>query len=849
TSNVAALRFIFTVLSILGCAVVVLSYIMFLPLRKGSNALVVSIAIFAMGMHITMFAQTGYKGPLAENVDCDVSVAALTQFFVLGQEIYLFTMILDLYSTTRNPFTFTRPSLYHVFVLSVSLLGAYLFSLNSRAIGFAELGVCWFQSNDDNASVWLHMYVLSSPRPAWPVHIPTLFVVDCSYFVAPLAFLYGKGFMLFIVARNRIQDGYDDITTSAARILSLRHMRVYIGMSALYWIVMGVGSIAILFWLPLDDHSTSSSRRKTQVFYEFWMLGLSIKGTVVFVLYTYLMKLPAVYAMWRQGSYDDLMNVQGVHWVLRRDVLYFARMGICESISSAVEWIPEGPSAYAVRSLELVGRHESHKALFHEFEAASFAVVRSLSGITADALGLSMRVHTQERFSEGKSGAFLYYTGDQKFIVKTCTEAEQGYLMQILPSYIAHLQMYPNSFLSRYVGCYELVVYDQTIRFIVLANILQNPSVVVDEFYDLKGSYENPHVLGVRKVCKYCGKEFVVGMTQEVCAMNPSRKQGHVQDICGKDLNWGARQISLHEDLADAIADQLATDSEYLRSINSIDYSLIVGLHTTPIPPPSSTSSPCLSSLSSPHLVQDTAPPSHDPYDLTLLGLQKKKPPLPTYTNSHVYSPTTTTTTPNPSSASTGVVYHPITSTKAAASNQQQHLQSSPVGGPPPPLANHHNECVVYMGIIDILTPWSVRKQMEHWVRVYLQCLDRLGISCVDPKYYAQRFRDRVINTVIRGGGGPAPPLDDHYSSSTTPNQQLPPNRLNLKLLQPTSQGPTGDIIGYMTSGRSTTTLVASDFTGSHFVWEHQRPSSSKSNLSSFPSLHSTQSQGPPPMR
>ncbi|RLO00374.1 hypothetical protein DYB28_006023 [Aphanomyces astaci] len=508
-------------------------------------------------------------------------------------------------------------------------------------------------------------------------------------------------------------------------------------------------------------------------------------------------------------------------------------MGICESISSAVEWIPEGPSAYAVRSLELVGRHESHKALFHEFEAASFAVVRSLSGITADALGLSMRVHTQERFSEGKSGAFLYYTGDQKFIVKTCTEAEQGYLMQILPSYIAHLQMYPNSFLSRYVGCYELVVYDQTIR------------------------YENPHVLGVRKVCKYCGKEFVVGMTQEVCAMNPSRKQGHVQDICGKDLNWGARQISLHEDLADAIADQLATDSEYLRSINSIDYSLIVGLHTTPIPPPSSTSSPCLSSLSSPHLVQDTAPPSHDPYDLTLLGLQKKKPPppLPTYTNSHVYSPTTTTTTPAPlppSSASTGGVYHPITSTKAASNHQ--HLQSSsPVGGPPPPpLANsshHHNECVVYMGIIDILTPWSVRKQMEHWVRVYLQCLDRLGISCVDPKYYAQRFRDRVINTVIRGGSAP-PPLDDQYSSSTTPNQpfqQLPPNQLNLKLL--TSQGPTGDIIGggYVTSGRSTTTLVASDFTGSHFVWEHQRPSSSKSNLSSFPSLHSTQSQGPPP--
>ncbi|RHY25769.1 hypothetical protein DYB32_008110 [Aphanomyces invadans] len=794
-------------------------YILFLPLRKGANALVVSIAICALGMHITMFAQTGFKGPLSENVDCDVSVAALTQFFVLGQEIYLFTMILDLYSTTRNPFTFTRTSVYHVFVLSVSLVGAYLFSLNSRAIGFTELGVCWFRSRDDNASVWLHIY-----------------------FVAPLAFLYGKGFMLFIVARNRIQDGYDDITTSAARILSLRHMRVYIGMSALYWVIMGMGSIAILFWIPLED-TVAVPRRRTQVFYEFWMLGLSVKGTVVFVLYTYLMKLPAVYSMWRQGSYDDLMNVQGVHWVLRRDVLYFARMGICESISSAVEWIPEGPSAYAVRSLELVGRHESHKALFHEFEAASFALIRSLSGITADALGHSMRVHTQERFSEGKSGAFLYYTGDQKFIVKTCTEAEQRYLMQILPSYIAHLQMYPNSFLSRYVGCYELVVYDQTIRFIVLANILQNPSVVVDEFYDLKGSwvgrYENPHVLNVRKVCKYCGKEFVVGMTQEMCAMNPSRKQGHIQDICGKDLNWGARQISLHEDLADAIADQLATDSEFLRSINSIDYSLIVGLHTN-----AHMAGQAMDGSSQD--VEDAMQPgaistvTRDPYDLTLLGLQKKKHQRSITSSSTATTNTTATNqnlmcSPTTSDVKASAGYHPITSTKAASSSSGSvnHMQSPAQNALlPRPGLGPNNECVVYMGIIDILTPWSVRKQLEHWIRVYVQCLDRLGISCVDPKYYAQRFRDRVVNTVIRGQR--TPDLSTQLVGDTNTSQQ--PHRLNLKLLNPQPIGPSS-LDGL--TGMRNTTLVASDFTGSNFVWDHQRPSSSKSNLSSFPSLNS----------
>ena len=39
------------------------------------------------------------------------------------------------------------------------------------------------------------------------------------------------------------------------------------------------------------------------------------------------------------------------------------------------------------------------------------------------------------------------------------------------------------------MGCYDLIVYDQTVRFIVLANVMQNPSVDVDEFFDLKGSY------------------------------------------------------------------------------------------------------------------------------------------------------------------------------------------------------------------------------------------------------------------------------------------------------------------------------------------------------------------------
>ncbi|GLD93239.1 hypothetical protein PINS_up001831 [Pythium insidiosum] len=74
------------------------------------------------------------------------------------------------------------------------------------------------------------------------------------------------------------------------------------------------------------------------------------------------------------------------------------------------------------------------------------------------------------------------------------------------------------------------------------------------------------------------------------------------------------------------------------------------------------------------------------------------------------------------------------------ARRQQQHLVPS-------------DACVVSLGIIDILTPWSFRKSLEHWVRVYVHCRDRSGISCVNPQVYAERFRRNVIDIVVFGRG------------------------------------------------------------------------------------------------
>ncbi|EQC38733.1 hypothetical protein SDRG_03698 [Saprolegnia diclina VS20] len=809
-STVTILRSVLTMASLTGCFFVVMSYLLFMPLRKSPSNLVLWMALFAMAMHLSMILQTGFDMPSVPTLGHCVEIGTTTEFLVIVQELYLAMMTVDLYITTRNPFSYFRTLYYHLIVGTTGAVWAYIFSSDGAVPGASPLGVCWFNASHPNAYVFV-----------------------CIYLVAPLAMIYGVGFMLFIVARNRINDGYDDTSTSAARTLSLRQMKLYVGVSALYWFIVGFGSLIILYGAGLDD--------VTDPLYAFWSLMFASKGLVIAGLYCHIMRVGSVFHLWRIGDYDPLMKVQGVNWVLRRDVLYFARMGICESMSPSVQLVPDvDQSKYAVRSLELVGRTESHRAVFRDYEADSFDEIRRISGISTESFVRSMSVHTRERFSEGKSGAFLYFTGDQRFILKTCTQAEQQYLLQILPQYIRHLTSFPNSFLSRYVGCYDLIVYDQTVRFIVLANVMQNPSVDVDEFFDLKGSYvgryDDPMAQGVRKVCKYCGMEFVVGMTQELCKMNPFPNQGHTQEICGKDLNWASRQISLDNELADKIATQLNTDSEFLRSINSIDYSLMVGLHTVGLPRPPR---PVPYSASTPPQ-NDNATPSyvfHDHDDESRDGVHQ-----PIYLKDHIEYEAMASPDSSCVSNVTEVVL--LQDTKHAGNKNGfgkgtslDKISSSPT----PQLYQHRAEdCVVYLGIIDILTPWSIRKQLEHWFRVYLQCKDRQGISCVDPKQYANRFRDHVVAVVIQGKK-PPPHLEEKHKQLEKKHSQLPLSQR--ESLSSAGQQP---MMSFQTPPPARApTMVASDFTGSHLVLDHV-PSSRYSGSSSVAAAVGPTSFGQP---
>jgi 1-phosphatidylinositol-4-phosphate 5-kinase len=56
-------------------------------------------------------------------------------------------------------------------------------------------------------------------------------------------------------------------------------------------------------------------------------------------------------------------------------------------------------------------------------------------GIDSSAYAAELSGARRERFSEGKSGAFLYFSESGRFIVKTTTRAEAHALVQLLPAY------------------------------------------------------------------------------------------------------------------------------------------------------------------------------------------------------------------------------------------------------------------------------------------------------------------------------------------------------------------------------------------------------------------------------
>jgi 1-phosphatidylinositol-4-phosphate 5-kinase len=202
--------------------------------------------------------------------------------------------------------------------------------------------------------------------------------------------------------------------------------------------------------------------------------------------------------------------------------------------------------------------------MFTDYCPKQFAKMRELSGITNDDYLDSFKSTTMPSFSEGRSGAFLYFSSDRKYIVKTTTKVEFEKLMQILPDYVNYfieeLAQGHQPLITRYLGAHKIIMYDIPLYFVIMQNIC--PSV--QEKYDLKGSWVNRHSSKKKDYNPKDSrpKKFHIASGDQYRALN--RRQDGAQLFLDNDLQTC---FLLDPKVSKVLADQILRDIKLLAGL------------------------------------------------------------------------------------------------------------------------------------------------------------------------------------------------------------------------------------------------------------------------------------------
>lgn len=180
---------------------------------------------------------------------------------------------------------------------------------------------------------------------------------------------------------------------------------------------------------------------------------------------------------------------------------------------------------------------------FKDFCPKLFIQVRNLCGINGEHYAKSFETTCRERFSEGRSGAFMYYSSDQKCIVKTTSKQELQTLIRIMPSYLNYLSKNPDTLLVKFLGAHCITMYGREIYFLVMLNVF--PNFKMSERYDLKGSWVKRHGFNMRSTMDRFKKES---------ADPPLYLDNDLQ-----------HKISLHSHIVSSLASQIVRDIAFLR--------------------------------------------------------------------------------------------------------------------------------------------------------------------------------------------------------------------------------------------------------------------------------------------
>ncbi|KMY95895.1 phosphatidylinositol 4-phosphate 5-kinase type-1 alpha isoform X5 [Drosophila simulans] len=359
----------------------------------------------------------------------------------------------------------------------------------------------------------------------------------------------------------------------------------------------------------------------------------------------------------------------------------------------SITFPPEGSS--------LTPAHHYSEFRYKIYAPIAFRYFRDLFGIQPDDFMMSMCTSPLRELSNpGASGSIFYLTTDDEFIIKTVQHKEGEFLQKLLPGYYMNLNQNPRTLLPKFFGLYCLQTSNaKNIRLVVMNNLLPS-SVKMHLKYDLKGSTFK------RKANK-----------AERAKKSPTYKD---LDFMEQHPNG----IFLEAETYAALIKTIQRDCTVLESFKIMDYSLLLGVHNLDVALKEKQSEQ-RKPLRAP-LAEDSDVDGDDPLDGdAATGISRNK-----------------------SVNRQRLVAHSTAMESIQAESEPIDDEEDVPPGGIPARSEKGERLLLYIGIIDILQSYRLKKKLEHTFKSIIH--DGETVSVCRPSFYAQRFQNFMAKTVFR---------------------------------------------------------------------------------------------------
>mmetsp|Transcript_18636 Transcript_18636/g.33360 ORF Transcript_18636/g.33360 Transcript_18636/m.33360 type:complete len:519 (+) Transcript_18636:177-1733(+) len=328
--------------------------------------------------------------------------------------------------------------------------------------------------------------------------------------------------------------------------------------------------------------------------------------------------------------------------------------------------------------------------------------------------------------TNSKSGQFFFYSHDKQYMLKTMTREECGLLMKILPAYYNHVMEEPNTLICRFYGMHKVRLPGRKNYFLIMESVFHT-KLQIHQIFDLKGSLVNRYARRGETVYK------------------------------DQDFGMNKFNFQLEGSIAEMLKHVINTDAKFLKDLGVIDYSLLVGIHYRDgrMKPIEYKEDRMRRLNEQKTLKEKKQMPIGVPTKYNTIKTFKDLPGLFCKSFKHLPGLNDSTnggTRPHRTAKLTDVKGKeksenvPPSPLKSCGEERSYH-QPAHHGGmlSVDHLGERGNE-IYFIGIVDFLTEYGLRKTMEHALRSVFW--DPEQISCVEPKVYSNRFREFLFDKI-----------------------------------------------------------------------------------------------------